>query len=61
MLALPDDIGLPEPRLIVPVMVDVQRRHPGLNVLNTEAAAAALLLGAKMVLSDDGTAGPFRI
>jgi hypothetical protein len=51
MLALPDDVGLPEPRLIVPVMVDVQRRHPGLNVLNTEAAAAALLLGAKMVLS----------
>ncbi len=51
MLALPEDVGLPEPRLIVPVMVDVQRRHPSLNVLNTEATAAALLLGAKMVLS----------
>jgi hypothetical protein len=51
MLALPDDIGLPVPRLIVPVMVGVHHRHPGLNVLNTEAAAAALLLGAKMVLS----------
>jgi hypothetical protein len=51
MLALPDDVGLPEPRLIVPVMVDVHRRHPGMNLLNTEAAAAALLLGAKMVLS----------
>jgi hypothetical protein len=51
MLVLPDDIGLPDPRLIVPVMVEVRRRHPGLNVLNTEAAAAALLLGAKMVLS----------
>jgi len=51
MLALPGDVGLPEPRLIVPVMVGVQRRHPGLNVLNTEAAAAALLLGAKMVIS----------
>jgi hypothetical protein len=51
MLALPDDVGLPEPRLIVPVMVKVQRRHPGLNVLNTEAVAAALLLGARMVLS----------
>jgi hypothetical protein len=50
MLTLPDDVGLPSPRLIVPVMVDVQRRHPDLNVLNTEAAAAALLLGAKMVL-----------
>jgi hypothetical protein len=32
-------------------MAEVQRRHPILNVLNTEAAAAALLLGAKMVLS----------
>ena len=37
-------------------MVDVQRRHPTLNVLNTEAAAAALLLRAKMVLSP-ATAG----
>ena len=51
MLALPDEVGLPEPRLIVPVMVKVQSRHPGLNVLNTEAVAAALLLGARMVLS----------
>jgi hypothetical protein len=51
MLALPDDIGLPEPKLLVPVMVGVQRRHPGLNVLNTEAVAAASLLGARMVLS----------
>ena len=51
MLELPDDIGLPVPRLIFPVMVGVNRRHPGLNVLNTEAAAAALLLGAKMILS----------
>jgi hypothetical protein len=32
-------------------MAEVQRRHPILNVLNTEAAAAALLLGAKMLLS----------
>jgi hypothetical protein len=51
MLALPEDVGLPEPRRIVPVMVEVQRRHPGLNILNTEAVAAALLLGARMVLS----------
>jgi hypothetical protein len=57
MLALPDDVGLPDPRLIVPVMVDVQRRHPGLNILNTEAAAAALLLGAKMVLSPSTASG----
>jgi hypothetical protein len=51
MLVLPDDVGLPDPRQIVPVMDEVQRRHPILNVLNTEAAAAALLLGAKMLLS----------
>jgi len=51
MLVLPDDVGLPDPRQIVPVMAEVQRRHPSLNALNTEAAAAALLLGAKMVLS----------
>ena len=51
MLALPGDVGLPDPRQIVPVMVDVQRRHPNLNVLNTEAVAAAHLLRAKMVLS----------
>ncbi|HVC68704.1 MAG TPA: hypothetical protein VNC61_00425 [Acidimicrobiales bacterium] len=50
MMALPDDVGLPDPRQIVPVMVDLQRRHPNLNVLNTEAAAAALLLRAKLVL-----------
>ena len=56
MLALPDDIGLPEPRLIVPVMIDVQHRHPRLNALNTEAAAA-LLLGAKMVLGPPSARG----
>jgi len=51
MLALPDDVGLPDSRQLVPVMVGVHRRHPSLSVLNTEAAAAALMLGAKMVLS----------
>jgi hypothetical protein len=57
LLALPDDVGLPDPRQIVPVMTDVQRRHPSLNVLNTEAAAAALLLGAKMLLSESTAHG----
>jgi len=56
MLALPDEVGLLDPRPLVPMMVDVQRRHPNLNILNTEAAAAALLSGAKMVLSP-ATAG----
>jgi hypothetical protein len=57
ILALPDDVGLPDPRQIVPVMADVQRRHPSLNVLNTEACAAALLLGAKMLLSPSTAKG----
>jgi hypothetical protein len=56
ILALPDDVGLPDPRRIVPLMVEVQRRHPNLNVLNTEAVAAALMLGATMVLGP-ATAG----
>jgi hypothetical protein len=60
MLALPDDVGLPEPRLIVPVMVEVHRRHPVLNVLNTEAVAAARLLGAKMVLSPSTAGGQLQ-
>ena len=60
MLALPDNVGLPEPRHIVPVMVEVQRRHPVLNVLNTEAVAAALLLGAKMVLSPPTAQGQLQ-
>jgi hypothetical protein len=29
----------------------VHRRHPNLSLLNIEATAAALMLGAKMVLS----------
>jgi hypothetical protein len=61
MMDLPDDVGVPDPRLIVPVMVDVQRRYPTLNVLNTEAAAAALLLRAKMVLSPATAGGQLEV
>jgi hypothetical protein len=57
MLALPDDVGIPDSRDVVPVMVDVHRRHPNLSVLNTEAAAAAMLLEAKMVLSTPTASG----
>jgi hypothetical protein len=57
MLALPADIGLPDPRRLVPVMVEVQRRYRHLNVLNTEAIAAALLLDARMLLSAPTAAG----
>jgi len=57
MLTLPEDVGLPESRRLVPVMVGVHRRHPNLSVLNTEAAAAALMLGTKMVLSPPTASG----
>jgi len=57
MLTLPEDVGLPDSRQLVPVMVGVDRRHPNLSVLNTEAAAAALMLGAKMVLSPPTASG----
>jgi len=57
LLTLPDNIGLPVPRQIVPVMAGVHRRHPHLNVLNTEAAAAALLLDAEMQLSPPTASG----
>jgi hypothetical protein len=57
MLTLPDDVGLPDSRQLVPAMVSVHRRHPILSVLNTEAAAAALMLGAKMVLSPPTASG----
>ncbi len=51
MLALPDHIELPDPRRLVPGMVTVHRRHPRLNLLNLEAAAAAHLLAAHVALS----------
>jgi hypothetical protein len=51
MLGLPDHIELPDPRRLVPGMVAVHRRHPRLNLLNLEAAAAAHLLTAHVALS----------
>jgi hypothetical protein len=57
MLALPDDVRIPDSRYVVPVMVDVHRRHPNLSVLNIEAAATALWLGAKMVISPSTARG----
>ncbi len=51
LLALGDDVGLPDPRPLVPEMVGVHRRHPRLNLLNVEAAAAARLLDTRVLLS----------
>lgn len=57
LLSLRDDIGLPDPRVVVPVMAHVARRHPRLNLLNLEAVAAATVAGATVWLSAEATAG----
>jgi hypothetical protein len=57
LLLLPDTIGLPEPRLTVPVMAELSERHPRLNLVNLEAAAAGLVLDATMLLSIEATRG----
>jgi hypothetical protein len=57
MLVLPDDIGLPDPRLLVPEMTRMHQRHGQLNVMNVEALAAASLLGARVLLSPRAAGG----
>jgi hypothetical protein len=57
MLQLPDEIGLPDPRPLVPAMVDVASRHPRLNVMNIEAAASARILEARVLLSSPAAQG----
>ena len=57
MLRLPDDVRLPDPRLLVPEMVTVHQRHPHLNLMNLEATAAARVLDARVLLSPRAAAG----
>jgi hypothetical protein len=57
MLQLPEEIGLPRPRDVVPIMVSIAGRHPGLNVLNLEAVATARWLHATVWLSPEGASG----
>jgi len=57
LLTLPDAIGLPDPRSTVPVMADLSERHPRLNLLNLEAAAAGLVLNATVLLSNESARG----
>lgn len=57
LLALPETIGLPDPRTTVPVMAELSERHPRLNLLNLEAAAAGLLLEATLLLSAEASRG----
>jgi hypothetical protein len=57
MLVLPEEIGLSDPRPLVPAMVDVSSRYPRLNLMNVEATAAALTLTARVVLSPAAASG----
>lgn len=57
LLALAEDVGLPDPRLTVALMADLSDRHPQLNLLNLEAAAAGLALVATVLLSVEATRG----
>ena len=57
LLDLRPDIGLPDPRSTVPVMVAVAGQHPHLNLLNLEAVAVALLLLATIWLSEEAAFG----
>ncbi|MGQ0615809.1 MAG: hypothetical protein ACT4PW_02280 [Acidimicrobiia bacterium] len=57
LLELREDVGLPDPRATVPVMVDIARRHTQLNLLNLEAAASASVLDAEVWLSEQAAKG----
>ena len=57
MLRLPDDVLLPDPRVLVPEMVTVHQRHPQLNLMNLGAVAAAHVLNARVLLSERAAEG----
>lgn len=57
LLDLPPEIGLPDPRLTVPAMARLAATHPKLNLINLEAAAAALTLSAEVWLSEPTARG----
>jgi len=57
LLQLPERVGLPESRRLVPEMADVAGRHPRLNLLNVEATAAARMLSARVLLSPPASRG----
>lgn len=57
LLTLREDIGLPDSRATIPVMVDVASRHPRLNLLNLEAVAVGHLGLGTLLLSGETAAG----
>ena len=60
LVQLRDDIGLPDPRRTVPLMVEVAGRHARLNLLNLEAVAMAQDLRATVLLSEQAGHGLLR-
>lgn len=57
LLILRDGIGLPDPRVTVPVMAELSERHPRLNLLNLEAAASGRVMEARVLLSSQASTG----
>ncbi|HEX3947734.1 MAG TPA: hypothetical protein VHW47_08505 [Acidimicrobiales bacterium] len=57
MLRLPPEIGLPDPRITVPLMAEVATRHPRLNLLNLEVVAHARATGATVWTSPETATG----
>jgi hypothetical protein len=57
LLALPERIGLPDAREIVPAMATLARRHARLNLLNLEVVAAACWADATVWLSPESASG----
>lgn len=57
LVELRGDIGLPDPRITVPEMAEVARRHSQLNLSNLEAVAAARILDAAVWLSVPAASG----
>ena len=57
MLERRDDVGRPDPRITIPLMVDLAGRHSRLNLLNLEATAMARLLRGTVWLAEESAAG----
>jgi len=57
LLQLPDEVGLVDPRRLVPVMVEIAGRHSQLNILNVEAVATSRALNAVTWLSPESARG----
>lgn len=52
VLKLPPDIGLLSLRRLGPVIAELSRRHRPMNTLTREALAAAVMLGADVLMAE---------